>query len=126
MEKQDFNFSTTNFDMNEKAVNCPQCRFPVRYFQHKSAFEVHNKYQDYFNDIQKLHVELIDELQDFFPDTPIKEYFEMKKLDFVEALQLLTKKDSLSEIDRIKLDNNFWIKKINFNPLTQENKPCKP
>jgi hypothetical protein len=110
--KFDIEGARTTFNENIKEVYCPKCRFPVSYIQNKSAFEVHERYDDFMNNVEKIHQELIKELQDFFPDTPIKEYFEMKRMDFIEALNLLTKKEERTEVDEIKMNNNFWIKKV--------------
>ena len=103
-KNKEFNFSTTNFDMNEKEVQCPHCRFRLMYHQHKSAYEVHQRYEKFMNDIAKMPDAIIDELQDFFPDTPIKDYFKMKRNDLMEALNMLVKKDELTEVEKIKLE----------------------
>jgi anionic cell wall polymer biosynthesis LytR-Cps2A-Psr (LCP) family protein len=102
------NIPFPDFSHKIKNIDCPHCKINIQYLVPNNKIEIDTSYSDFFNQMQKGFDNLIDEMQDMFPETPLKEYIEIRKSKFKELIELLTKRinGNFSEIDEIKLKSN--------------------
>ena len=105
-----------DFGNQYKEIKCTHCEkylllpFPI------TEYEIIDKQYKYIEELHCHFDNLVNELQRFFPDTPIKDYFEMRKNQLTECINLLTKKanGNFTEIDKIILNQNEWFKTLNL------------
>lgn len=117
LSDEKFMYHCPDFTFNEKRVNCMRCGHEIVYPERADEFDVSCKYQEHIDDIYNGYEEMINELADFFPDTPIKEFLNMKRDDLKEVFQLLAKRlnGKLTDTEEIILEQNHWIKEMKKN-----------
>lgn len=92
-----------------KEVRCPDCGSYYRFIPDNQEDWYVEKAEDYIQSFDKEFRKTIDDLDEMFPDTPIKEYMEERARKLKRALGLLKKriveKKRLTLEEECELDN---------------------
>jgi hypothetical protein len=117
MERMNNSFlPTPDFSFQTTKVACPHCNHYIMLPKPCCESDIIDKQEKYIKQQHAYFDTLVNELQSMFPDTPIKEYFEMRRQSLKECIMLLTKRlnGDFTEIDEIKLKQNTWFQSANL------------
>jgi hypothetical protein len=96
-----------------KEVRCPQCNTQYRFIPDNQKEWYVEKTEDYIQRFDEEFERTIDDLDDMFPDTPIKEYMEQRAKKLTRALSLLKKR--VVEDERLTLEEECELDNIMSN-----------
>jgi hypothetical protein len=106
--------SSVTFQTGE--IDCMTCGRRIAYIKNHPYVEseIINKQEKFIDDLDKGYIELINEIADFFPQTPIKDFLEMRRKTFADFVHLAIKdaNGTISDIERVTLMNNPYFKKL--------------
>ena len=97
-------------------IDCMDCGRRMIYLKNEPycESEIINKQEELIDRLDDGFISLINEIADFFPQTPIKEFLELRRKNFADFVHLAIKdvNGTISDIEKVTLMNNSYFKKL--------------